>query len=258
MPAFVARVVENRSLAGAAFLLRLDGCEALAASEPGQFAMLRGEWGWDPVTPRAMSVLRVRDGVADFVIKQVGRGTALLRRARAGDRVHVLGPMGVGFPAPAAGRRDALIAGGVGMPPLYMQAARAAAAGLGGNVTLYYGARSAADLVLLDEIVEMGVRVVAATEDGSMGVRGRVTDALDLDAADAVMACGPNAMLRGVRDAARARGIACWLSIEESMACAVRACLGCAVAAAGERARQRKYLYVCTDGPVFSGEDIWP
>lgn len=252
MKASVAYVHENISLNESTFLLRLRGCEALADCQPGQFAMLRGDWGLDPVTPRAMSVMRVREGVADFVIKQVGRGTARLRQARVGDPISLLGPMGRGFPALDNKKRYDLVAGGVGLPPLLMLAERAKDSGLQNQLTFYYGGRSASDLVLLEQVRALGCHLVLTTEDGSLGVRGRVTDALQLEEA-VVLACGPNPMLKAVRAMALARGLSCWLSIEENMACAVRACLGCAVPA-----RSRPYLYVCTDGPVFDAREIWP
>lgn len=253
---FSARVLEVRPLSGALFVLRLEGCERLEGALAGQFAMLRGDWGMDPVTPRAMSVMHVRSGVAEFLIKEVGRGTRMLRRARAGESVDVLGPLGRGFPD--LEDDPVLVAGGVGLPPLLRLAEQARVHDAKRRISFYYGARTAEELVLVDELRVTGAHVVLVTEDGSMGSRGRVTDHLSLGARSTIYACGPNPMLRAVREAARKSGARCWLSIEERMACAVRACLGCAVPAAGEAARARPYLYVCTDGPVFEGETIWP
>lgn len=249
----VAQVIENISLGEALFVLRLDGCEALERAEPGQFAMLRGEWGLDPITPRAMSVMRVRGGVAEFLIKVVGRGTAMLRRMRVGERVHVLGPLGHGFPSVDATGTAVFVAGGVGFPPLLMAAERARQMGRASQVTFYYGGRCAADLVLLTDLRAAGVNVVLVTEDGSAGRRGKVTEVLDLARKPTIFACGPNPMLKVLQDIAIAQGLRCWLSIEEKMACAVRACLGCAVPA-----RSKPYLYVCSDGPVFEAGEIWP
>src|SRR5215471_20519487 len=124
---FDARITENRSLGGGYFVLRLGGCESLAAAKPGQFVMIRGAWGRDPLLPRAFSLMSVGPGGrADVLAKTVGRGTALLERALPGARLAVLGPLGSSFPEPRADVVDLLVAGGVGLPPMYMQAELAA------------------------------------------------------------------------------------------------------------------------------------
>src|SRR6185295_7833287 len=137
---FQAKVAENRALGGGYFVLRLAGCASLAATEPGQFVMIRGAWGRDPLLPRAFSLLSVGpDGAAEVLAKTVGRGTALLERAGAGAGISVLGPLGSSFPGPSPEFVDLLVAGGVGLPPLYMQAARAATAGVAGRSEMLYG-----------------------------------------------------------------------------------------------------------------------
>src|ERR1044072_8023258 len=116
---FQARVAENRALGGGYFVLRLAACAELAAAKPGQFVMIRGAWGRDPLLPRAFSLLSVAPaaGTADVLAKTVGRGTALLERALPGAEVDVLGPLGTSFPAPDPGCVGLLVAGGVGGGP---------------------------------------------------------------------------------------------------------------------------------------------
>jgi dihydroorotate dehydrogenase electron transfer subunit len=255
---FEARVAENQSLSGGYFRLSLAGCHALGSSQPGQFVMLRGDWERDPLLPRAFSLLSVgSDGEAAILAKTVGRGTALLERAAVGARLSVLGPLGTSFPAPSSDFTDLLVGGGVGIPPLYMQAAVAAGRGLAGYSEILYGGRRTPDLVLLDEMRAFGVGLHLATEDGTTGRAGRVTVELEARlAAHAgkpvrILACGPNAMLWAVGRIARDRGIPCFLSIEEQMACGIGVCLGCAVPA-----RSRPFRYVCKDGPVFAAADV--
>ncbi len=259
---FDARVIENRSLGGGYFVLRLGGCEPLAGSRPGQFIMLRGDWGRDPLLPRPLSLLSVaHEGRADLLAKVVGKGTALMERSPPGSRVSVLGPLGNSFPAPSADVTDLLVAGGVGLPPLFMQAESAAHLGLANGSEMLYGGRTSRDLVLLGEIRGFGIALRLATEDGSLGRRGRVTDELEarLDrgraAASAqplrIMACGPRQMLWAVGRIAQSHGIDCYLSLEEQMACGIGVCLGCAVAA-----QTRPYRYVCKDGPVFPASEV--
>jgi dihydroorotate dehydrogenase electron transfer subunit len=255
---FEARVAQNQSLSGGYFRLSLAGCHGLASAEPGQFVMLRGDWERDPLLPRAFSLLSTgSDGEAAILAKAVGRGTALLERAAVGARVSVLGPLGTHFPAPSAEQLDLLVGGGVGIPPIYMQAALAARRGLARNSEILYGGRQSQDLVLLDEMRNFGAGLHLATEDGTTGRAGRVTAELEarLDAHGRkpvrIMACGPNAMLWAVGRIARARGVPCFLSVEEQMACGIGVCLGCAVPA-----RSRPFRYVCKDGPVFDAADV--
>ncbi len=257
-----ARIIENRALGAGYYVLRLGGCDSLATSLPGQFVMLRGDWGRDPLLPRAFSLLGVApEGRADVLSKTVGRGTALLERSPPGSRVSVLGPLGVAFPEPSPSTTDLLVAGGVGLPPLFMQADRAARLGLGARAEILYGGRTNRDLVLLGEMRALGVALHLATEDGSLGRRGRVTAELEAridhhlgknpGGTLRILACGPNPMLWAVGRIARERGIECFLSLEEQMACGIGVCLGCAVPA-----RSRPFRYVCKDGPVFNAADV--
>jgi dihydroorotate dehydrogenase electron transfer subunit len=258
---FEAQVVKNRSLGGGYFLLVLSGCQALAESRPGQFVMLRGDWERDPLLPRAFSLLYAGPGdQAAILAKTVGRGTALLERAQQGAKLSVLGPLGSHFPDPSSDVTDLLVGGGVGIPPLYMQAQLASRRGAARRSEVLYGGRSAHDLVLLSEMRDFGVGLFLTTEDGTSGRRGLVTAELEarLDHHRAsgagevrVLACGPNAMLWAVARLARDRSVSCFISVEEQMACGIGVCLGCAVPA-----RSRPFRYVCKDGPVFEASDI--
>ena len=241
-------------------MLFTDGGEQLRGARPGQFVMLRPDWAHDPLLPRAFSILDVEGERASYLVKVSGRGTALLESLTAGDRLSVLGPLG--RPFPLGGSSDVLVAGGVGLAPLLWYARRNP-----GAHTVVYGARSAGDLVLLDEIRASGVRLVVATEDGSApegerAVKGRVTDALvnvlaDVAPTSRVLACGPNAMMRAVADLAAARALECLLSLEGPMACGVGVCLGCPVEnGPGAPSAKKAWSYCCVDGPVFDARTI--
>jgi len=221
--------------------------------------MIRGAWGRDPLLPRAFSLMSVAPaaGTADVLAKTVGRGTALLERALPGAEVDVLGPLGTSFPTPDPDCVDLLVAGGVGLPPLYMQGELAAAQRLVARSEMLYGGRGARDLVLLDEMKAMGLALHLTTEDGAVGTKGLVTRVLEarLDAHRGkrvrVMGCGPNAMLWAAARIAREREVPCFISLEENMACGIGVCLGCAIPA-----RSRPYRYVCSNGPVFDAADV--
>lgn len=249
-----AVLADNVTVGPHTFVLRFAGCDFLAGAKPGQFVMLRADdWGTDPLVPRAFSLLAARGGEVDILIKVAGKASAMLEGSLPGARFHILGPLGNSFPAPEPARRDWLVAGGVGLAPLLMHAAAAGKAGLGERVTMFYGGRSAADLVLLDDIAATGARLELATEDGSRGTRGYVTAALDaaLDAdtgaaPPVLFACGPDPMLEAVAHLARRRGLEAYLSLEGEMACGIGACLACAVPCVS-----RPFRYTCVDGPVL-------
>jgi dihydroorotate dehydrogenase electron transfer subunit len=247
-----ARVVENRPLARGNFVLRLslpDDGAMLAQALPGQFVMLRGEWGRDPLLPRAFSILRLCDGGCEILVKAIGRGTRLLELALAGAPMTVLGPLGTPLPSPEASRVDLLVAGGVGLAPLLWLAEKYR----DDAYHLLYGARTAEDLVLLDDIAATGCKLTLTTEDGSRGVRGRVTDAMTSVEAARVLTCGPNAMMRAVVEIARKHEVPCLVSVEGEMACGIGVCLGCALPLT-EGARP--FAYACVDGPVFDAAKI--
>jgi dihydroorotate dehydrogenase electron transfer subunit len=255
---FQAKISENRVLGGGYFVLRLSGCGSLAAANPGQFVMIRGDWGRDPLLPRAFSLLAVGPGgTADILAKTVGRGTALLERSLPGAEIDVLGPLGSSFPEPQGDTTDLLVAGGVGLPPLYMQAALAADRRQVARSEMIYGGRGGDDLVLLHEMRALGLNLFLTTENGAVGTKGLVTRALEARLEHhrgtplRVMACGPNAMLWAVARIARDKGVPCFISLEEQMACGIGVCLGCAIPA-----RSRPYRYVCSNGPVFDAADV--
>ncbi len=260
---FEAKVEERRSLGGGYFVLSViaDAPTPIETAEPGQFVMLRGAWGRDLLNPRAFSVFEVMDDRRFSILAKVlGRGTARLAVADPGACLTVTGPLGRGFPAPRSGRTQLLVAGGVGFPPLHFQARRAARAGTPASVEVLYGGRGRDDLLLTDELDAWRVPYALATDDGSVGVHGRVTDLLEarLGAADQdgetveILACGPTPMLQAVRTIGLARGIDTYLCLEENMACGFGVCLGCAVPVHGPR----PYRYCCTDGPVFDAKEV--
>lgn len=271
----IVKVIARRQLAPDLVELTTDGGDRLAGASPGQFVMLRGEWGRDPLLPRAYSILDREGGIARYLVKRVGRGSRLLAGCRVGESLRVLGPLGRPFPPPAkAAGRELLVAGGVGLAPLLWYARLRAGEGRGDALEFCYGARTAGELVLLDEMVAHGVTPWLATEDGTAPAgfstrRGLVTELAAARLASAsgsvvrVLACGPHAMMKAVVETARHAApapVECWVSLEGEMACGVGLCLGCAVPAAdGGRSgegRSRRYHICCSDGPVFNAEEI--
>ena len=231
---------------GAYHLLRIAdgrGPEPLA----GQFAMLAAAEGWGggqderPFLPRALSIARRQDDQTLFLLEDVGPGTARLCALQPGERVLSLGPLGNGFTPPHDGRRALLAGGGVGIAPLAIlqdQLPGTATALLG-----FRGSTHAPGAALLRD-------AVIATDDGSQGHRGTVTELLaaELESGpDAVVyACGPAGMLESVRALCEQAGVPAQLALEAPMACGFGACHGCVVPIRGGG-----YSRVCVDGPVI-------
>jgi NAD(P)H-flavin reductase len=222
------------------------------APDPGQFYMLAAAECWGggdderPFLPRAFSVLRRHeDGTLDFLLEDVGPGTRRLCALRPGDGLWLLGPLGQGFRAPEAGTRPLLAGGGVGAAPL---AIWHDALGPDALVLLGFRDRPHAEGAALIE----GARV--ATDDGSVGHHGPVTDLLadelraDPDAT--VYACGPPPMLEAVRALCAGLGVPAQLAMESGMACGFGACFGCVVPT------RTGFVRLCVDGPVLDAADL--
>jgi dihydroorotate dehydrogenase electron transfer subunit len=235
---------------------------------PGQFAMLsagaqQAARRTDPLLPRPMAVYRAEAGVGgsdvEILYKCVGRGTALLAEALPGLRVAIVGPLGNAFPPPRSGERVIIVAGGTGIASVYELAARLA--GLH-PVEVLFGARTRSDLMALEDFEALEIPLRVATEDGSAGVRGVVTDLLEAALDDPklgdlpgpgqrVYVCGPTAMMRRCAEIASRREVPCIAALESTMACGFGVCLGCATPL-----RKGGYSLVCRDGPAFDAASI--
>ncbi len=232
-----------------------------AGIRPGHFVMVRVSDGLDPLLRRPFGVYRVlgpkdgaaAHGVVELLYSVVGKGTEILSKKMPGESVDLLGPLGNGFQLPAKGQRAVMVAGGMGIVPLYMLAKK-----VKGSVMLF-GARSAKEASVADDFKALGIKIRIATQDGSVGKKGLVTDLLqdEIRSGDVIYACGPVGMLKKIALIAADAGVRCQVSLERSMACGIGVCLGCAVKASGHKeAQNRNYKMVCSEGPVFDSEDI--
>jgi len=253
-----ARVVENRRLAPGVHVIVLEAPGGFAAGvAPGQFAMIRAP-GAEPLLARPMAYMQADGARASFGVKVAGRGTAAIAAVPAGATLVVWGPLGRGFRLPAphgehAPHRFVLVGGGIGVPPLVMQAAELKRRGV--IATVIVGARTKAELFGRDELAEQGLAAKIATDDGSDGAKGFVTELLAREALDAstlVQACGPTPMLAAVKAACEKAGAPCELSLEARMGCGVGACRGCMIplSPAARAESGKEYLCLCVDGPV--------
>jgi dihydroorotate dehydrogenase electron transfer subunit len=253
-----ALIIENTGIAPGYYRLQLLAPEIAAAAQPGQFIQLRVAEAacTDPLLPRPISLYRINRsaGELELIYKTVGRGTGILADCQSGRTITVRGPIGKGFTLPDHAAKLALVAGGVGMPPLFCLAETLRAQRSELAISLFYGVRSRVDLMELDRWRELGVTVWVATEDGSWGSPGLVTqiliDQMRQVKYDYLAACGPKPMLRAVQQLALDHRLPGELSLEAHMACGVGACLGCACQTT------TGYRRVCVDGPVFDLSEV--
>jgi dihydroorotate dehydrogenase electron transfer subunit len=260
-------IISNREIFKDHFLMILRVPADFRASVPGQFVMLRREEGDHPFLGRPFSIhsLYSMNGetVMEILYRISGRGTALIARLTADDRVTILGPLGRGFDVPVGKKKIVLVAGGMGIAPLFYLAEYCLEERRdeSGETVLYFGAQSSHHLFGLDRLERLCSSLKLSTDDGTLGYHGPVTDLVAGDALSferndsALFACGPYGMIKEMARIAGKFSIPCQVSVEEKMACGIGACLGCAVRASGENTSKR-FMRVCKEGPVFDTREI--
>lgn len=279
--------------------------------QPGQFVMVKPSGSLDPFLPRAYSILRVgrpngKQGVhaVEILYKIMGKGSTALSRLKPGDRVDLLGPLGHGYEITPGLTTALLVAGGIGVPPVVALAEHLAGSRfpIGGsrftvhgsqrkkagrrssvigrrNIVAFIGGKTSHDVLCLADLRKAGAKVHVATDDGSAGQRGLVSDLLEAYLASqadrqgsTIYACGPHAMLHAVARIAERFQVACQVSLEADMACGFGACMGCVIPVRisqftvhGEEksisyeastTNERSYKLCCKDGPAFDAMEI--
>lgn len=220
-------------------------------ARPGQFVSIYCKEG-SRLLPRPISICEIdkEQGLLRLVYRVVGKGTEEFSKRNVGDTLRMMGPLGNGFTM--EGDKCILIGGGIGIPPMLELAKN-----LKGEVQIVLGYRDA-DLFLKEEFDTYG-KVYVSTEDGSVGTKGNVIDAIRANRLDAdmIFACGPTPMLKGVKAYAREKGVKAQISMEERMACGIGACLAC-ICKSKEKDHHTNVnnKRICKDGPVFYAEEI--
>lgn len=234
----------TRQLTADTYELVLSG-DTSAITAPGQFVNIElpGKFLRRPISICNWS----SEGALMLLVKVVGDGTKQLVRCVPGTELDVLSGLGNGFDLTQAGQHPILLGGGIGIAPLYGLAQRMLQAGMTPTVGL--GFRSQADAFYLEEFGALGCRLMVATEDGSLGTRGFVTDiARNVPECDYVLCCGPLPMLKAVHALPQLTGGQ--FSFEARMGCGFGACVGCSVPTVQGTKR------VCKDGPILYKEEI--
>jgi dihydroorotate dehydrogenase electron transfer subunit len=252
-----AIIEAHAPLSGGYRVLAMKAVRIAPGVRPGQFVHLRVPGMGQSVLRRPFSVYRAEGEQLSILYKDVGQGTHTMTALRPGDRVSLIGPLGRGYPSPDEGHDPVLVAGGYGMAALYLTARRSGRRGLA-----FFGGATAGDILCVESFEASGWQVKVATEDGSLGRRGLVTDALDAWLAERppgrppeFFVCGPNAMLRAVSERAERGGWPAWISMDRHMGCGVGACLTCVQKVRGAEG-EWAWARVCREGPVFASRDI--
>jgi dihydroorotate dehydrogenase electron transfer subunit len=265
---FRAPVLANEPLARNTFLIRLQAPALAESIRPGQFVMIRLPTSTDPLLARPFALYDTyldeagKPIAIDVVYLVVGKVTGLLANLKPGDAVEIWGPLGNGFPEPLGDQRVALVAGGIGQTPFLAHIRELLGTrGYAGqaprkrvqNVSLYYGVRTADLAAGIADLKAAGATVHVASNDGSIGFHGFVTDLLASHVpAQHLFGCGPEPMLHALAGLADRRGIPCHLSLETPMACGVGICFSCVTPV--KTADGWDYKRVCVDGPVFDAK----
>ncbi|HEV3204147.1 MAG TPA: dihydroorotate dehydrogenase electron transfer subunit [Gemmataceae bacterium] len=266
----VVPVLENDRLARSTFRIRLKAPDMARSIVPGQFIMIRIPQTTDPLLGRPFALYDTvidtqgQPNCLDVVYLVVGKMTAALAAVKAGAIVEVWGPLGNGFPYLQDLDHVALVAGGIGQTPFLAYVhSLLGRRGYGGGiprracrrVSLFYGVRTAALAAGVEDFQSAGADVHLASDDGTLGFKGFVTQLLALQPRpDHLVGCGPEPMLQALLALARAWEVPCHLSLETPMACGVGICFSCVT-----RVRTRDgvdYRRICVEGPVFNGADL--
>ena len=242
------KIISNKKLCGKYVRLVLDAKELAPQVKPGQFIHIKVSDGLEPLFRRPFSVYRAKNGTVEVFYEPVGKGTRILAEKQKGEAVDVLGPLGKPFTAPGRNvRQIVFVGGGIGIAPfmLFSDALKSHPA----EKLLLYGGRTKEHTFPMTEFKKNGVKTFVATDDGSVGVKGRVSELFSKIKTDPattmVYVCGPRPMMAAVQKFVMDFELKAEGSMEEVMACGLGACLGCSIRTT------EGYRTVCHDGPVF-------
>ena len=271
-----AKVIKNIEVTKNYYKIILSCARIARLAEPGQFLQVKLSEGDEPLLRRPLSVHRLssqqrtakkKPNSIELLYEVVGRATGILSQKKTGDYLDVIGPLGRGFDysAQALKRSSAqvLAAGGMGVAPLMFLAEVL----IKRNTIVLIGAKTKKHILCEEEFKKLGCTVRIATDDGSRGFKGKVTDLLRKVLRNKqyarrntqIYACGPRPMLKEISCISQAQSIPAQISLEEHMACGIGACLGCVVKTQYARRNMQyefQYKRVCKEGPVFNADEI--
>lgn len=242
-------IIEKKTLGAGVYSVVVSAPECAKAASPGQFANIVAP-GFTLRRPISICGIDKERGTLRFVFEVRGKGTAAIAKVREGECLDIMAPLGNGFKLPEG--KVIVVGGGIGVPPLL-----GVSAVKGKDCEAVIGFRDYSKIILADEFRANGSGAVICTDDGSVGVHGLVTAPLSERLSGdvkAVLACGPEPMLKAVVALCRERGVPCQVSLEQRMGCGVGACVVCSCLVV--RNGEEYYSRVCKEGPVFNAEEV--
>ena len=254
------RILDHQKVASQHYQITLSSAYISSHAEPGQFVNVKCGQGYDPLLRRPLSIHRSSKEHKRFELlyEVIGKGTELLSKQSVGSELDILGPLGKGFAIDKNKQIAVLVGGGMGIAPLLMLADE-----LKGKIPAIYiiiGSKTRDRLLCEKEFKTTTDQVMIATDDGSYGKKGFVSDILLEFLNDqltthnfqltTIYSCGPKPMLKAIADISFQKKIDCQVSMEQHMACGIGTCLGCVIKT------KDGYKKVCDEGPVFAGSDI--
>ena len=239
------QLISNDEIAEGIFDMRVKNEELAPLAKCGQFAHVKVP---GKMLRRPISICDATDTTLRLVFQVKGEGTEIMSQMKEGENVEILAPLGNGFKV-QKGKRYCFIGGGIGVPPMLYAAKQAE------KPLVITGFRNKDLVILQDDFKKIGADLVLATDDGSAGVHGFVTDVLKehLEEIDEVCACGPIPMLKAIAEVCKGK-VPCQISLEERMGCGIGACLVCACKT--KLKGEEGYTHVCKDGPVYNAEEV--
>jgi len=253
-----AVVLEHEPIQGGYQLLLMRAPSIAPLVKPGQFVHVKIPHLGEALLRRPFSVFKADGDQLAILYKDVGKGTRTLTYLQHGATLNLVGPLGRGYPELTTGHYPILIAGGYGMAALYLCARSLPVKGVA-----FFGGRSARDILCVKEFEALGWTVHVTTEDGTLGLQGKVTDALDAwmsgegaDKKPEFFVCGPSGMLKAVASRALKNKWLAWVSVDNNMGCGVGACLTCVLKVHGHEEGEWTWARACREGPVFNATEI--
>jgi dihydroorotate dehydrogenase electron transfer subunit len=239
MNVFRNRVLENNLVSNNIYELKV---EFEGDVSPGQFFMLK-TLDNSFLLPRPISIFDYNCSVLSFLYRIEGSGTKAIRNLKKHDTIQIFGPLGNGFDISSYKGKIAIVGGGIGIAPLFYLSKK-----VGNRADVYLGFRD--EVYMVNNFKNYCNKITITTENGVMGEKGYITDYINYQDYDIVVACGPEVMLNKVIKSCKEIQIKCYVSLERRMACGLGACLGCTV--------QKKHgnRRACKDGPVFSADEL--
>ena len=252
-----AKIVHNKIVQANYFHCAVAAAKIASLASPGQFVNIKVSDSIEPLLRRPFSIHRVSMADIEILYEIVGPGTEILSQKNAGEYLDIIGPLGTGFtfndrPRERQTERTILVAGGMGVAPLLFLAEKLKKH----NPLVLLGVKTKSQILCEKDFKDLGCEVRIATDDGSRGFKGKVTDLLKhlpstIDhRPSTIYACGPRPMLKEISLVSKKHNIPAQISLEEHMACGIGACLGCAVKT------KSGFQRVCKEGPVFAADEI--